>query len=61
MNRYGACAGGGVGLTAGVQGQRVEMGIGVSGHGVLVPTVYQNQIVGYIENQAKAMALRRTP
>jgi hypothetical protein len=44
-----------------MQGQRVEMGIGVSGHGVLVPTVYQKQIVGYIENQAKAMALRRTP
>jgi hypothetical protein len=35
VNGDSARAGGRVGLTAGVQGQRVEMGIGVTGHGNL--------------------------
>ncbi len=42
-----------------MQGQRVEMGIGVSGHGVLVPTVYQMQIVGYIESHASRAGVKR--
>jgi CBS domain-containing protein len=37
------------------------MGVGVSGHGVLVPTVYQNQIVGYIESHASLAGLKRNP
>jgi hypothetical protein len=57
-NRYGAGASGWVRLTACVQGQRVEMGIGVSGHGVLVPTVYQMQIVGYIESHASRAGVK---
>jgi CBS domain-containing protein len=35
------------------------MGVCVSGHGVLVPTVYQKQIVGYIESHASRAGLER--
>ena len=35
VNWDSARAGGGVGLAAGVQSQRIEMGIGVTGHGNL--------------------------
>jgi CBS domain-containing protein len=37
------------------------MGIGVSGHGVLVFSVYQMQIVGYIESHASRAGLKRNP
>ena len=59
MNRHSASASGGVGLAACVQRKRIKMGIGVSGHGVLVPTVYQKQIVGYIETHASGSGLER--
>ena len=59
MNRYRSRTGGGVGLAACVQRQCVEMGICISGHGVLVPTVYQKQIVGYIETHASRSGLER--
>ena len=39
VDGHGAGAGGGVGLAACVQCQRVEMGIGVTGHDILVLTV----------------------
>ena len=61
MNRHRASAGCGVGLTACVQRKRIEMGICVSGHGVLVPTVYQKQIVGYIESHASRAGPERNP
>ena len=61
MNRHRASAGSGVGLTACVQRKRIEMGICVSGHGVLVPTVYQKQIVGYIESHASRAGPERNP
>jgi len=37
------------------------MGVGVSGHGVLVFSVYQMQIVGYIESHAGQAGLKRNP
>ena len=61
MNRHRASAGSGVGLAACVQRKRIEMGICVSGHGVLVPTVYQQQIVGYIESHASRAGPERNP
>ena len=48
-------------MTACVQRKRIEMGICVSGHGVLVPTVYQKQIVGYIESHASRAGPERNP
>jgi len=61
VNRHRASAGSGVGLAACVQRKRIEMGISVSGHGVLVPTVYQKQIVGYIESHASRAGPERNP
>ena len=61
MNRHGACTGAGVGLAARVQRECVEMGVGVSGHGVLVFSVYQMQIVGYIESHASHTGHKGNP
>jgi CBS domain-containing protein len=52
VDRDSARARGGVGLAARVQCERVEMRIGVTGHGVLVLTVLQIPIVGYIDSVA---------